>query len=328
MRRREFLRAMGLLAAWPLMALAQQQQPKRRVGALLNRAADDPESADRVDAFSHALTELGWTIGSNVEIEYRYAAGTVAAFRKAAAELIDLKPDVLLVSGTLGVAAVRQSTSSIPVVFNGVADPLGAGIVDSLAKPGGNITGFMNFEYSFNAKMLELLKQIVPNLARAAVLRNSENPTGIAQFVSIQTVAPSIGVDVVAINLRDAAEIERSIAGVARSPNCGLIVTGSASATNHHDLIIALAAKYKLPAVYVYRYSAMRGGLISYGPDLIDQFRLAATYVDRILKGEKPGDLPVQAPTKYLLVINLKTAKSLGLQLPPSLLARADEVIE
>jgi putative ABC transport system substrate-binding protein len=327
MRRREFIRALGLSAAWPLTANAQQQQ-KRRIGALINRAADDPETTDRVDTFRNALTELGWTVGSNVEIEYRYAGGSTEASRRAAAELIDLKPDVFFVLGTLGVAAVRQVTNSIPVVFANVADPLGAGIVDSLARPGGNITGFMNFEYSFNAKLLELLKQVVPDLARVAVLRNSENPTGIAQFVTIQTVAPSLGVDVVAVNLRDPAEIERSIQGVARSPNGGLIVTGSAAATKHHDLIVALAAKYKMPAVYVYRFSVVRGGLISYGPDLIDQFRGAAAYVDRILKGEQPGNLPIQAPTKYLLAINLKTAKNLGLQLSPSLLARADETIE
>jgi putative ABC transport system substrate-binding protein len=274
------------------------------------------------------MAELGWTIGGNVQIEYRYASGSPDAFRKAAAELIDLKPDILLASGALGITAIQQVTRSIPVVFASVADPVGAGIVDSLARPGGNITGFMISEYSFNAKLLELLKQIMPNLMRAAVLRNSENPTGMAQFGSIQTVAPTLGVEVVPVNMRDAGEIERSIAAVARSPNCGLIVTGSASATIHHDLIISLAAQYKLPTVYPYRYSVVRGGLISYGPDLTDQYRRAAAYVDRILKGEKPGDLPVQAPTKYLLVVNLRTAKALGVQMPSNLLARADEVIE
>jgi putative ABC transport system substrate-binding protein len=328
MRRREFIRLLlGWMAAWPLAANAQQE-PMRRVGALLNRAADDLETVDRVKAFSHAMAELGWTIGGNLQIEYRYAAGSTDAFRKAAAELIELKPDVLFVTGTLGVAAVRQASRAIPVVFAAVADPLGSGLVDSLAKPGGNITGFMNFEYSFSAKWLELLKQIMPNLTRAAVLRNAENPTGVAQFGTIQAVAPTLGVEVVPVNVRDADEIEQSIAGFARLANCGLVVTGSATATNHHDLIIALAAKYKLPAVYGYRYSVVRGGLASYGPDFIDQFSRAATYVDRVLKGTKPSDLPVQAPTKYLLVVNLKTAKALGVQIPSSLLTRADEVIE
>ncbi|MBR0939047.1 ABC transporter substrate-binding protein [Bradyrhizobium jicamae] len=327
MQRRDFIALLaGSLAELPLAA--KGQQPIRRVGVLINRAAGDPEEVARVDAFSQAMAGLGWVVGGNLQIEYRYAVGTAEAFRKAAVELIDLKPDILLASGALGVAAVQKITRSIPVVFASVADPVGAGIVESLAKPGGNITGFMVSEYSFNTKLLELLKQILPNLTRAAILRNSENPTGTVQFGAIQAVAPSLGVEVVPVNMRDAGEIERTVAAVAQSPNCGLIVTGSASATIHLDLIISLAAQYKLPAVYPYRYSAVRGGLISYGPDLTDQYGRAAAYVDRILKGEKPGDLPVQAPTKYLLVVNLRTAKALGLRMPSTLLARADEVIE
>ena len=327
MRRREFVRVLGgTLIVWPLAANAQQ--PIRRVGALINRAAGDVEAADRVSAFSRALAELGWSIGGNAQIEYRYATGSADEFRKAAAELIDLKPDILLASGTQSVAAFQHATRSIPIVFTSVSDPLGAGFVDSLAKPGGNTTGFMLAEYSLHAKLLELLKQIMPNLTRAAVLRNSENPTGTAQFSTIQVVAPTLGVEVVAVNVRDASEIERSIAAFAGAPNRGLIVTGSASASNYHELIIALAARYKLPAVYASRSSVVRGGLVSYGPDLIDQFRHAATYVDRILKGEAPADLPVQAPTRYLLVVNLKTAKTLAVQMPSSLLARADEVID
>jgi putative tryptophan/tyrosine transport system substrate-binding protein len=328
MRRRDVIAFLaGLPAAWPLTADGQQQ-PMRRIGALINRAAGDPEAVARVNAFSRTMAELGWTIGGNAQIEYRYADSTPEAFRKAAAELIDLKPDVLLASGGLGIAAIQRATRSIPVVFASVGDPVGAGLVESLAKPGGNITGFMISEFSFSAKLLELLKQIMPNLARAAVLRNSDNPNGMAQFGTIQAVAPSLGVEIVPVNMRDASEIERSIAAVARSSNCGLIATGSAVSTIHHDLIVSLAAQYKLPTVYAYRDSVVRGGLISYGPDLTDQYRRAAIYVDRILKGEKPGDLPVQAPTKYLLVVNLKTAKALDLQLPAELLARADEVIE
>jgi putative tryptophan/tyrosine transport system substrate-binding protein len=324
MRRREFI---GVLVSLPFAANAQQQ-PARRIGALINRAAGDPEAVERVDAFDRALAELGWTVGGNMRIEYRYATDSAVAFHKAAAELVEFKPDILLASGTQSVAELQSASRSIPIVFTSVSDPLGAGFVDSIAKPRGNITGFMLAEFSFNTKLLELLKEIVPRLTRAAVLRNPENPTGIVQFGTIQAVAPGLGVEVVPINVRDADEIERTISAFARSVNCGLIVTGSASATTHRELIIALAARYKLPAVYNNRYMVVRGGLISYGPDIVDQYRRAAAYVDRILKGEKPGDLPVQAPTKYVLVVNLKAAKALGLDFPTTLLARADQVIE
>lgn len=328
MRRREFIVTLwGASVAWPFMARAQGK-PARRIGALINRAADDPEVADRIQAFGRGLKELGWTVGDNVRIEYRYASGGSDAFRQAAKELIDFKPDVLLASGTQSVAAFQSASRSIPIVFTSVSDPLGSGFVDSIAKPGGNTTGFMLAEFSLSAKLLGLLKQIVPGLTRAAILRNQENPTGIVQFGTIQAVAPSLGVEVVPVNVRDAAELERAISAFGRSANSGLIVTGSASATIHHELIIALAARYRLPAIYFYRGSVARGGLVSYGPDVLDSFHRAAAYVDRILKGEKPGDLPVQAPTRYVLAVNLKTAKALGLTLPPSLLASAEEVIE
>jgi putative ABC transport system substrate-binding protein len=271
---------------------------------------------------------LGWTIGRNVRIEYRYAGGDRSTIQKYAMELAALTPDVILASGTPSVAALQQSYRSLPIVFTVVSDPVGAGFVDSLAKPGGNVTGFMLSEYSLNAKLLELLKQIEPGVKRAAVLRDSLNPAGMAQFATIQAVASSVGVEVSPINVRDASEIERAIAAFARSTNGGLVVTGSASATTHRELIIALAAQHKLPAVYASRFNVTLGGLISYGPSRVEQFRRAAGYVDRILKGEKPADLPVQAPTNYELVINLKTAKALDLTVPPTLLARATEVID
>jgi putative tryptophan/tyrosine transport system substrate-binding protein len=271
---------------------------------------------------------LGWTIGRDVRIEYRYGASDPETLSKYAMELVALAPDALLASGTPSIAALQRSSRSVPIVFILVTDPVGAGFVDSLAKPGGNTTGFMLSEYSLNAKLLELLKQIAPNVKRAAILRDPLNPVGVAQFGTIQTVASSIGVEVSPINLRDASEIERAVAAFAQSENCGLVVTGSASATIYRDLIITLAARYKLPAVYSGRFNVTIGGLISYGPNRIDQFRRAAGYVDRILKGEKPADLPVQAPTNYELVINLKTAKALGLTLPQNLLASASEVIE
>jgi putative ABC transport system substrate-binding protein len=329
MKRREFTTLLGGAAVeWPLAARAQQPDRMRRIGVLLNVAADDPEAPARVGAFSQGLAELGWTIGRNVRIDYRWYAGNADAARKYAAESVALAPDVILASGTLGVTAVQQLTRPVPIVFTLVADPVGAGVVNSLARPGGNATGFMLYEYSLSGKWLELLKQIAPRMTRAAVLRDQTNPAGIAQFGAIQAVAPSLGVQVSPVNVRNANEIESGIATFARTANGGLIVTGSAIATIHHPLITKLAAQYRLPAIYSNRLSVAGGALISYGPDRVDQYRRAASYVDRILKGEKPADLPVQAPTKYELVVNLKTAKALGLTVPDSLLARADEVIE
>jgi putative ABC transport system substrate-binding protein len=329
MRRREFIKIIaGSGVAWPLAAHAQQGERVRRIAVLIARAAADTETMEEVGAFAQALAELGWTIGRNVGIEYRYAGGDRTTIHKYAMELAALTPDVILASGTPSVAALQQSSRSLPIVFTIVSDPVGAGFVDSLAKPGGNITGFMLSEYSLNAKLLELLKQIEPSVRRAAVLRDSLNPAGMAQFATIQAVASSVGVEVSPINVRDASEIERAVAAFARSTNGGLVVTGSASATTHRELIIALAAQHKLPAVYASRFNVALGGLISYGPSRVEQFRRAAGYVDRILKGEKPADLPVQAPTNYELVINLKTAKALDLTVPPTLLARATEVID
>ena len=330
MRRREFIKIIaGSGVPWPLAAAhAQQGERVRRIGVLIGQAAADTETTEEVGAFAQGLAELGWTIGRNVRIEYRYAGGDRSTIQKYAMELAALTPDVILASGTPSVAALQQSSRSLPIVFTVVSDPVGAGFVDSLAKPGGNVTGFMLSEYSLNAKLLELLKQIEPSVKRAAVLRDSLNPAGMAQFATIQAVASSVGVEVSPINVRDASEIERAIAAFARSTNGGLVVTGSASATTHRELIIALAAQHKLPAVYASRFNVTLGGLISYGPSRVEQFRRAASYVDRILKGEKPADLPVQAPTNYELVINLKTAKALDLTVPPTLLARATEVID
>jgi putative tryptophan/tyrosine transport system substrate-binding protein len=329
MRRREFIKIIaGSALAWPRAARAQQGDRMRRIGVLIARAATDPEAAEGVGAFAQGLAELGWTIGRNVRIEYRYGAGDPEMFRKYATELVAIAPDVILASGTPSVAALQQGSRSLPIVFTLVTDPVGAGFVDSLAQPGGNTTGFMLSEYSLNAKLLELLKQVAPGVRRAAVLRDSVNPAGIAQFGTIQAVASSVGVEVSPINVRNASEIERAMAAFARTANGGLVVTGSASATTHRELIITLAARHKLPAVYSGRYNVIVGGLISYGPNRIDQFRLAAGYVDRILKGEKPSNLPVQAPTNYELVINLKTAKAMGLAVPQALLASATEVIE
>ena len=329
MRRRDFIKVIGGSAVtWPLSARAQQGERMRRIGVLLNVAADDPESLTRVTALAQGLQELGWTIGRNVRIDYRWYAGSADAARKYAAELVALAPDVMLASGTLGVTAIQQVARPVPIVFTLVADPVGAGFVNSLARPGGNATGFMLFEYSLSAKWLELLKEIAPRMTRAAVLRDQTNPAGIAQFGAIQALAPSLGVQVSPINVRNANEIESGIATFARTPNGGLIITGSAAATVHRHLITKLAAQYKLPTIYSNRLSVAEGALISYGPDRVDQYRRAASYVDRILKGEKPADLPVQAPTKYELVVNLKTARALGLEVPPTVLARADEVIE
>jgi putative ABC transport system substrate-binding protein len=329
MRRRAFITLLGGAAAtWPLAARAQQPQQMRRIGVLMNVAADDPEAPARVGVLSQGLAELGWTIGRNVRIDYRWYAGNADAARKYAAELLALAPDVVVASGTLGVTAIQQGTRPVPIVFTLVADPVGAGIVNSLARPDGNATGFMLYEYSLSGKWLELLKQIAPRVTRAAVIREQANAAGIAQFSAIQALAPSLGVQVSPVNVRNVNEIESGIATFARTANGGLIVTGSATSTIYRDLILKLAAQYKLPAIYANRPAAVDGGLISYGPDRVDEYRRAASYVDRILKGEKPADLPVQAPTKYELVVNLKTAKALGLDVPDSVLARADEVIE
>jgi putative ABC transport system substrate-binding protein len=328
-RRREFITLLGgMAAAWPLAARAQQADRVRRIGVLMNVAADDPQGQAGVAAFQQVLQQFGWSDGRNVRIDTRWGENDVDRDRRYAAELVALAPDVILASGTLSVAALQKATRTLPIVFVGVSDPVGAGFVDTLARPGGNTTGFMIFEYSLSGKWLELLKQIAPRLTRAAVLRDSANPAGIAQFGAIQAVAQSLGVELRPVDTRDAGEIERAVAAFARSADGGLIVTPSASVSVHHDLIITLAVRHKLPAVYSSRDNVTGGGLISYGPNIVDQFRRAAAYVDRILKGEKPADLPVQAPTKYELIINLKTAKALDLDVPPTLLARADEVIE
>jgi ABC-type uncharacterized transport system substrate-binding protein len=330
MRRREFISLLGggAAVAWPLAARAQQSEPTRRIGVLMNRAADDPEGQASVAAFQQALQQLGWSDGRNVRIDIRWSHNDVDLDRKYAAELVAFAPDILLAAGTLSVTALQRVTHTLPIVFVGVSDPVGAGVVDSLARPGGNVTGFMIFEYSMSGKWLELLKQIAPSVTRAAVLRDAVNPAGIAQFGAVQATAQSLGVEVNPVSIRDAGEIERAVAAFAHSANGGLIVTPSAGTSVHQDLIIALAARHKLPAVYAFRANVTGGGLISYGPDLVGQYRPAAGYVDRILKGEKPADLPVQAPTKFELVVNLKTAKALGLTIPPNVLARADEVIE
>ena len=326
--RREFIAALGGATAWPLAARAQQPEQMRRIGVLMNRADDDPEGQAQVAAFLQALQQLGWSEGRNVRIDTRWGENDVERDRRYAAELLALAPDVILATGTLSVAALRRVTRTLPIVFADISDPVGAGLVDTLARPGGNVTGFMIFEYSLSGKWLELLKEVAPRLTRAAVLRDSANPAGIAQFGAIQAAAQSLGVELRPVDVRDAGEIERAIASFSRLTNGGLTVTGSASVSVHHDLIVMLAAQYKLPAVYSHRRMVIGGGLISYGPESVDPFRRAAGYVDRILKGEKPADLPVQAPTKYELVINMKTAKALGLELPASVLGRADEVIE
>jgi putative tryptophan/tyrosine transport system substrate-binding protein len=327
-KRREFITLLGGAAAWPLAARAQQSERMRRIGVLMPFAADDPEGQARIAALLQELQPLGWTVGRNVRIDYRWSAGDAVNMRKYAAELVALAPDVILTSGAAGAAPLLQATRTVPIVFVLVADPVGAGFVDSLARPGGNATGFTAVEYGFSGKWLELVKQIAPAVTRVAVIRDPAITAGIGMFGAIQSMAPSLGMEVSPVNVRDAGEIERAIATFARSTNGGLIVTASALAFTHRDLIIRLAQQYKLPAVYYSRVFVSAGGLASYGPDNIDQFRHAAGYVDRILKGEKPADLPVQAPTKYELAINLKAARALGLDVPPMLLARADEVIE
>ncbi len=328
MRRRAFITLIGGAATWPLAVRAQQGERLRRVGVLMALAANDAEGQDRIGALLQGLQEHGWAVGRNVRIDIRWAAGNADDIRKYAAELVALAPDAILAQSSAAVASLLQATRSIPIVFAGVADPVGAGYVDSVARPGGNATGFLVWEYSIAAKWLELLKEIAPGVTRAAVVRESATATGPGQFAVIQAAAPSLGVELRVVDTRDAGEIERAITAFAQSANGGLVVTGSSGSLFHRGLIVALAARHRLPAVYSARYFVTDGGLISYGPDFVDQYRRAAGYVDRILKGEKPGDLPVQAPTKYELVINLKTAKALGLDVPTSLLARADEVIE
>jgi putative tryptophan/tyrosine transport system substrate-binding protein len=331
MRRREFITLVGGAAAgWPLAARAQQPEPMRRIGVLMNLAADDPEGQGRVTAFVQALQQLGWIEGRNMRIDYRWArAGRdVDLFHKYAPELVALAPDVILASGFPSMAALQPITRSVPVVFVLVADPVGAGFVESLARPGGNITGFATYEFSISAKWLELLKRIVPHVTRAGIIRDPTLTAGTAMFGAIQAVAPSLGVDVRPIDVRDASEIERAVTAFARSSNGGLIVIPSPFVLSHRDLIVALAARHNLPTVYYERYLVSAGGLVSYGPDYFDEYRRAAGYINRVLKGEKPADLPVQAPTKYKTVINLKTAKALGLEIPPTVLTIADEVIE
>ena len=330
MQRREFITLLGGAAvAWPRAARAEQADRMRRVGVLEARTADDREAQARLAALLQGLQELGWTDGRNVRIDYRWAAADADRSRTYAAELVAVAPDVILAAGSLSVAALQQTSRTVPIVFVNIIDPVGAGFVARLARPGGNTTGFTSFEYSLSGKWLELLKGITPNLTRIAILRDPALAAGIGQFAAIQAMAPpSFGVELIPIDVRDAGEIDRDVAAFALESNGGLIVTGSSATAVHRELIIMLAARHRLPAVYPFRYFVTSGGLISYGPDPTDQFRRAAGYVDRILKGEKAADLPVQSPTKYELAINLKTAKALGLIMPPLLLARADQVIE
>jgi putative ABC transport system substrate-binding protein len=328
MKRRAFIALLGGAATLPLTARAQQAERMRRIGWLTAIAADDPEGQARLTAFVQGLQRLGWTVGQNVRIDYRWGGSNVDDIRKYAAELVALAPDAILAQSSAAVAPLLLATRTIPIVFTTVADPVGAGFIESMARPGGNATGFTNFEYSIAGKWLELLKEIAPGVTRAAVIRESAIAAGAGQFGAIQAQAQSLGVELRPLDVRDAGEIERVITAFARASNGGLIVTGSPAAVVHRGLIVALAARHRLPAVYNSRFYATSGGLLSYGPDFVDQFRRAAAYVDRILKGEKPADLPVQAPTKLELVINLKTAKELGLTVPDTVLARADEVIE
>ena len=329
MRRRDFIKVIvGSAAALPVTTRAQQPERMWRVGVLMSLAADDKEGQARLAAFLQRLQELGWIDGRNVRVDTRWAAGDSDRARKYTAELVALTPDVILASGGSVVGPLLQATRTVPIVFTQTPDPVGAGFVENLARPGGNATGFSNVDYSTSGKWLELLKQIAPGVTRVAVIRDPATPQGIGQFSTVNALAPSLGLEVSPVNAREPPEIERTIAAIAQTPNSGLIVTGSNTAIVHRELIIKLATRYKLPAVYPLRLFVTAGGLICYGPEAIEPHRHAAAYVDRILKGEKPADLPVQAPTKYELVVNLKTAKALGLTIPPSLLARADEVIE
>jgi putative ABC transport system substrate-binding protein len=329
MRRRDFITFLGgAAAAWPLAARAQQAPRMRRIGVFLPAAANDPESMSDVTAFVQALQELGWTEGRNIRMEFRWGAGDTEQYNKIAAELVALAPDILVSLGTLPVKALQRATRTVPIVFVQITDPVGGGIVQSLARPGGNVTGFAAPEYVTAGKYLELLRDIAPRLTRAAVTRDPDNIAGTAQFAAIQTVASSLRVDLRPFDAHDPGEIEQVLSAFAREPNGGLVVTANAPAQINRRLLISLAARHRLPAIYPYRFYVADGGLMSYGVDRIDPFRLAAGYVDRVLRGEKPADLPVQAPTKFETVINLKTAKELGLVVPPTMLTLADEVIE
>jgi putative ABC transport system substrate-binding protein len=329
LRRRQFITLLGGAAAtWPVAAPAQQGERVRRIGVCMNLAADDPEGQARLTAFAQGLQQLGWTDGRNARIEYRWAVGDAERIRKQAEELVTLAPDVILASGAPVVTALLQATRSVPIVFAQTVDPVGSGLVASLARPGGNVTGFTGFEFGMSGKWVELLKEIAPGVKRVAVLRDVGSSSGIGQLGAIQSAASSFGLELSLVGMSDAGEIERAVTAFARAANGGVIVTGSTPAIIHRELITTLAARHRLPAVYSARYFVTGGGLISYGPDSIDPYRRAASYVDRILKGEKPADLPVQQATKFELFINLKTAKALGLTVPDSLLARADEVIE
>jgi len=326
MKRRDFIALLGGATAWPRAARAQQGERVRRIGVLTSLSASDPEGMSCIAAFTQGLQQAGWIVGRNLQIDFRWAAARGDP-RKQIAEMIALAPEVILATGS-AVVGPMQVTRTIPIVFVNVIDPVGAGFVESLSRPGGNATGFTQFEYSTSGKWLELLKEIVPRVTRAAVLRDPTSPSGLGQFAAVQSVAPGLGMEVRPVNVRDTGEIERSLDAFASAPNGGLIVTGNAASVEHRALILALASRHKLPAVYNQKLFVAPGGLVSYGPDLYEQYRLAAGYVDRILKVEKPADLPVQAATKYELAINLKTAKALGITVPPALIARADEVIE
>ena len=329
MKRREFITLLGgAAAAWPLTARAQQREQMRRIGVLMNLTADDAEGQGRLAAFMQGLQEAGWSVGRNVRVDLRWGGGDPELYRSHAAELVALAPDVILAAGAIVTRALQRATRTIPIVFANAVDPVGMGFVASLARPGGNATGFTIFEFSMGGKWLELLKQIAPGITRAAVLRDPSLTSGAGEFGAVQTVAPSFGVELHPVDVRDADEMDRAITAFASESNGGLIVTQNATAILHRKLIIALAARHRLPAIYAYSSFVTDGGLISYGPDSMDGYRRAAGYVDRILKGAKSADLPVQAPVKYELAINLKTAKALGLEVPPSVLARADEVIE
>ena len=329
MQRREFIMHLGgAAAAWPLAARAQQPSRMKRIGILMSISENDPSGQARVAALLQSLQQLGWFVGGSMQVDFRWGAGDIKRIQEYAAELVALAPDVLVANGSVSLVPLLAVTRTVPIVFAIVPDPVGAGFVDSMARPGGNATGFISFEYSMAVKWLELLKQIAPWVTRVAVIRDPAISAGAGQFGAIQSVAPSFGVELTAISARDAPEIERALAVFAHSSNGGLVASQSALTAVHGDLIVSLAAQHKLPGVYFQSSFVDRGGLISYGPDFVDEFRRAAGYVDRILKGGKPADLPIQTPTKYQLVINLKTAKVLGLTIPPTLLARADKVIE
>src|SRR5215203_2574100 len=322
MKRREFVGGLsGAAAAWPLIARAQQPERMRRIGVLMNLAADDPESHARIGAFLQGLQEFGWAIGRNVRIDYRWTTGGAANIRQHASDLVSLAPDVILANGNPSTSALLETTRSVPIVFGVVSDPVSSGFIDNMARPGGNATGFISAEFGMSAKWLELLKEIAPQVTRVAVLQDPGNPGGVPQFAAMQSTAPSLGMELTSLSLRDADEIERAIAAISGGTNFGLVVTRTVGAISFRNLIVALAARHRLPAVYPLRLFVTAGGLICYGPDVVDQFRRAAGYVDRILKGEKPADMPVLAPTKYELAVNLKTANALGLTIPESLLA-------